>query len=491
MVATRLDLRQAQSLVMTPQLQQAIKLLQYSNLELATFVQEEMARNPLLEMDTTTPDSPGDDGNPFEEALTNPAFERLGEVFGGDLDIDAGQMWNASGNTPFSDLEPWKSPRTPASFGEDENTLEQTYSRPVSLKEHLSDQIGLAFRDPRARLIAAHLTDLLDESGYLRVDLAGESVALGCPLPRLEKILGVLQTFEPAGVYARSLAECLTLQLADRKQLDGAMHTLVANMDILARGEYSRLMRLCKVTPEQLKVMIATLKSLNPRPGQDFASERADTLIPDVVMTPGNPATGQGGWRLELNPATLPRALVNKRYYVEVTQTPLGKDDKVWLSDCLNSANWLVKALDQRARTILKVSAAIVARQERFLKYGVTAMKPLVLREIAEETGLHESTVSRVTANKAIATPRGTFELRYFFSSSLGDGFGAASARTAQARIKALVEAEEPRRPLSDDQLTALLQKDGIDIARRTVAKYREALRIPSSTERRRARRGQ
>jgi RNA polymerase sigma-54 factor len=244
-------------------------------------------------------------------------------------------------------------------------------------------------------------------------------------------------------------------------------------------------MRLCGVTPEKLRDMIVDIKSLDPRPGLQFTPVRAETLIPDVVMV----ATSDG-WRLELNPANLPRALVNKRYYVTINKQALDKDGKVWLSECLQSANWLVKALDQRARTILKVCAAIIARQDRFLKYGVTAMKPLVLREIAEETGLHESTVSRVTANKAIATPRGTFELRYFFSASLGDGFGAASARTAQARIKALIEAEPPKKPLSDDQLTAILKKEGIDIARRTVAKYREAMRIPSSTDRRRARTG-
>lgn len=478
-VAQRFDLRQAQSLVMTPQLQQAIKLLQYSNLELAAFMQDEVARNPLLELD-----APSGDSNPFEDAFEAPAFEKLGDTFGGDLDIDSAAMWNNSGNTPFSDCEPWKNPRS-NSFGDQDTALEESFSCPPTLKEHLEEQIGLAFKDPRARLIAAHLTDLLDDSGYLRVDLAGESVALGCPLPRLEKILATLQTFEPTGVYARSLSECLALQLADRGQLDAPMRSLLENMELIARSDYNRLMRLCGVAPERLRDMIAEIKSLDPRPGQQFTPIRAETLIPDVLMV----ATSDG-WRLELNPATLPKALVNKRYYVTINKQALDKDGKVWLSECLQSANWLVKALDQRARTILKVCGAIVARQDRFLRYGVTAMKPLVLREIAEETGLHESTISRVTANKAIATPRGTFELRYFFSASLGDGFGAASARTAQARIKALIDAEVPKKPLSDDQLTAILKREGIDIARRTVAKYREAMRIPSSTDRRRARTG-
>lgn len=472
--AQRLDLRQSQSLVMTPQLQQAIKLLQYSNLELAAFVQEEAARNPLLEVETYQGES-FDDGRAFADVAS-----RLAEK----LDTSSETLWNASGNTPHSDLQPWKSPKG-SGFDGDEAGFDQTYSRAETLHEHLEAQIGLAFTSPQDRLVAAHLTDLLDESGYLRVDLKDESVALGCELSRLEEILSRLQSFDPSGVYARSLDECLKLQLIDRKEWSPAFAALLSNMEHLARGDFNRLMRLCQVTPGQLKTMIGQLKSLDPKPGLQFAQFRAETLIPDVVMV----ETGEG-WRLELNPATLPKALLNKRYYVEINTQTKSKEDKAWVTGCWNSASWLVKALDQRAQTILKVSSAIIAHQDKFLNKGINYMKPLVLREIAEETGLHESTVSRVTTNKAIATPRGTFELKYFFSSTLGEGFSSHSSRSVQARIKALIEGEEPKKPLSDDQLTEILKKDGIDIARRTVAKYREAMRIPSSTERRRARTG-
>ncbi len=464
---------------MTPQLQQAIKLLQLSNIELSQFVETELEQNPLLERD----DAPGaDEGAPAavaEESVTAEAPES---------DVDDLAPWREAageegeGNLDFSgDPAAWQS-RQGQSFGGELPGIEQTASRPISLRDHLLAQLSVEVDSPVDRVIGAHLVEMLDEAGYLQGDLADVAERLDCPVARIEMTLKELQGFDPPGVFARDLSECLALQLRDRNRLDPAMRALLDNLPLLANRDMAALMRICGVDAEDLGEMIAEVKALNPKPGLLFDAAAAEPVVPDVLLRP------QGaGWAIELNAETLPRVLVNNRYYAEVSGVTKSKADKEYLAERFQQANWLVKALHQRATTILKVATEIVRQQEGFFRHGVQHLRPLVLRDIAEAIGMHESTVSRVTSNKYMATPRGIYELKYFFTSAIAAASGGAalSAESVRFRIKSLIEAEGED-VLSDDRLVEILLKEGVDIARRTVAKYREALRIPSSVQRRR-----
>jgi RNA polymerase sigma-54 factor len=499
----RLDLRQAQALVMTPQLQQAIKLLQLSNLELAAYVEEEIEKNPLLQNDdgsAGTADGDrqvgaGDDGDEAPQPVNGEAaaLETLG-LSAGDgvaapgetpLDTDYDNMWNGG-------TDPAPPPALPSAGGGsgsqggsvDANVLEQTVAGTVSLNEHLQSQIDADFQDPRARVIASHLISLLDERGYLTGALEAIAEQLGCALPELEAVLARLQSLEPTGMFARDLSECLALQLKERDRYDPAMAALVDNLDLIAKRDYAALKRLCGIDGEDLADMLAELKRLDPKPALAFTSETAMAVTPDVFVR----VDAGGNWVIELNNDTLPRVLVDRSYYAEVGKRARLEADRTYLSEQFQSANWLVRALDQRATTILKVAAEIVRQQDGFLRHGIRHLKPLVLRDIAEKIEMHESTVSRVTNNKFIATPRGMFELKYFFTAAIASSDGAAdlSAESVRHRVKALVEAEQPDTILSDDALVGALRAEGIEIARRTVAKYREAMKIPSSVERRR-----
>jgi RNA polymerase sigma-54 factor len=284
-------------------------------------------------------------------------------------------------------------------------------------------------------------------------------------------------------VFARDLAECLALQLRDRNRLDPAMQKLLDNLPLLAARNAAALMRVCGVDAEDLAEMVAEIKALDPRPGHAFDPPLAQPVIPDIVMR-----AQQGEWIVELNSETLPRVLVNNRYYARISRAARSKTEREYLTDRLQAANWLVKSLHQRATTILKVAAEIVRQQDGFFRHGVQALRPLILRDIADAIGMHESTVSRVTTNKYMATPRGLFELKYFFTSSIAASRGGEShsAEAVRFRIRGLIDAEPSDDTLSDEKIVELLQKDGVDIARRTVAKYREAMRIPSSVQRRR-----
>jgi RNA polymerase sigma-54 factor len=332
-------------------------------------------------------------------------------------------------------------------------------------------------------VIAGQIIEQVDETGYLlasTLDLAGR---LGVPLAEVERVLAIVQSFDPTGVAARSLAECLALQAKEADRYDPAMARLIDNLDYLAKGNFSALKRICGVDDEDLGDMVRELRAYDPKPGCRFAGgERVEAAVPDVFV-----ARRGFGWAIELNSATLPRLLVNRRYYAELTD---GADrrSKAWLSECLASANWLMKALDQRARTIVKVCSEIVKQQDGFFRHGVAQLRPLTLRQVAEAIGMHESTVSRVTSNKYLACDRGLYELKYFFTSGIqsNDGGDAVSAEAVKSHIKALIAAEEPRAILSDDQLVELLRAKGFDIARRTVAKYREAIGLGSSVQRRR-----
>lgn len=514
-ITTKLELRQAHGLVMTPQLQQAIKLLQLSNVELASFVEAELERNPLLERaDPEETGAPAAEppANPAKEEsdveTASPAGESEGESSEGDdgewVDLEAGNRRTEDLDAEPQDVFPDADGFSPgalkdsgwASLGQGqgsrtsddgESNLEAYVAEERTLRDHLTDQLVLAFADPPRRLIGHHLIDMTDEAGYLRGDLAGLAELLGAPPELVEEVLAVMQGFEPCGVFARDLRECLLLQLKEQDRCDPAMAALVENLNLLAVHDLPALKRAARVTDEDLRDMIQEVRRLNPKPGLKYGSSPSQPIVPDVLVR----ALPDGSFHVELNSDTLPRVLVNQTYYATVSKSTKRKEDKSYLVDCLQTANWLVKSLDQRARTILKVAQEIVRQQDAFLTYGVRHLRPLNLKTVADAISMHESTVSRVTANKYMATNRGLFELKYFFTSAIAatsDG-DAHSSEAVRDRIRAMVEAEPASDVLSDDKIVERLKGDGVDIARRTVAKYREALRIPSSVQRRRLKR--
>lgn len=493
----RLELRQGQSLVMTPQLQQAIKLLQLSNLELGAYVEEELQKNPLLERDEA-PEAPAAEAPPAAADGADPvaADVRLGaDAPPSDaesvLDTDYDNVYDsdAASDRAKDDAMPamdWSRAGAGgnAKFEDDGLGVEATLTRGASLHDHLTEQMNLAVKAPAERLIAANLIDSVDEAGYLTADVAAVAERLGADPQDVERVLGVLQTFEPSGVCARNLAECLAIQLKEKDRFDPAMQIMIANLELLGKRDLPALLRLCSVDAEDLADMIGEIRALNPKPGLAFGGEPIQPVVPDVFVREGS----DGGWHVELNTDTLPRVLVNGRYYSKVSTRARSREEKTYLTECLNNANWLVKSLDQRARTILKVASEIVRQQDAFLAKGVSHLRPLNLKVVAEAISMHESTVSRVTSNKYIATPRGLFELKYFFSSAIAatGGGEAHSSESVRHRIRDLIECEKADAVLSDDRIVEILKEAGIDIARRTVAKYREAMRIPSSVERRR-----
>ena len=517
-ITPKLELRQSQSLVMTPQLQQAIKLLQLSNIELSAFVETELERNPLLERvdgddDTPTPADEQPDRAPLgerEEAGVTPSNGAGPEAAApegedGDwLDLESG---SASARGEDLDIEPQDSFPDAESFvadglkdsswgllgrgqggGDDESpNLEAYVAEQRTLRDHLAEQLMLGIADPVQRLIGAHLIDMTDEGGYVRGDLAALADVLGAPLESVLETLKIMQGFEPCGVFARDLGECLALQLKERDRCDPAMAALLENLNLLAVHDLPALRRVCRVSDEDLSDMIRELRELNPKPGLIYGATPSQPVIPDVLVR----SLPDGSFHVELNSETLPRVLINQSYYATVSKSTTRKEDKTYLSDCMQTANWLVKSLDQRARTILKVAQEIVRQQDGFFSYGVRHLRPLNLKTVADAISMHESTVSRVTANKYMATNRGLFELKYFFTSSIPSAIDgdAHSSEAVRHRIREMIDAEPASDVLSDDKIVDRLKHDGIDIARRTVAKYREALRIPSSVQRRRLKR--
>ena len=491
-LAQRLEMRQGQSLVMTPQLQQAIKLLQLSNLELATYVEQELEKNPLLERDERehAPDERKEEVAPTEGETLDAALSR--EDFSKSEDMDTGREdlhgedFGSDSTAPQQSPSDWSNMRTaagPATGEEGESAIERTLAQAATLRDHLTDQLAIAGLDGERRLIGASLIDVIDEAGYCRADLDEMAARLVVPRETVEEVLKVIHGFEPTGVGARDLAECLGLQLKELGRLDPIMQAFLANLELVAKRDMTRLCELCGCDGEDIADMIAEIRELTPKPGLAFGSEPVQPVVPDVFVREGN----DGGWHVELNSDTLPRLLVNQRYYTKINGSARDKDSKAYITDCLNNANWLVKSLDQRARTIMKVATEIVRQQDGFLTYGVRHLRPLNLRTIADAITMHESTVSRVTSNKYISTPRGLFELKYFFTASIQavDGAEAHSAEAVRDRIREMID-NEAAEVLSDDRIVALLTADGVNIARRTVAKYREAMRIPSSVERRR-----
>ncbi len=521
----RLDLRTAQTLVMTPQLQQAIKLLQLNNIELAEYVDQELEQNPLLEREDPNRQDDGpegvDDAGPVGDQGAEPAGEGNDTGDGADFEISAGagdddnfqpdsvdlvgledmsfdgdasldtdyeNVW--SGDTESNvgadgggDSLHWQVQGT-GGFNSDDMDMENAPAGEIALRDHLQGQINIDITDPVDRMIAVHMLDALNDAGYLSTGIDDIAETLGCSEEQVERVLEIVQRFDPPGIFARDLAECLRIQLEDLNHYDPVIRILVENLDLLGKREFKELRRLCGVNHEDFTHMVDEIKSLNPKPAMAFDYSVAQPVIPDVSVR----RSAEGGWVVELNSDTLPRVLINNRYLTEISKSATRAEDKEYIAECYQSANWLVRALHQRAQTIMKVAAEIVRQQEQFLDHGIQHLKPLVLRNIGEVLDIHESTVSRVTNNKYIATPRGIYELKYFFTFAVGENIDGetSSAEAVRFQVKSLIEAESVDNVLSDDKIVSILHGSGVDIARRTVAKYREAMHIPSSVQRRR-----
>ncbi|MCG6858472.1 MAG: RNA polymerase factor sigma-54 [Salaquimonas sp.] len=506
MLSAKLQLRQSQALVMTPQLMQSIRLLQLNHLELSAFVDREIERNPLLELANPEggPDLPQEAPEPAEpvasgeaevtewldarfETSTEAMENRLGTSLENVFEPEAPPTPREAQTGAPSAGDPWKSTRFAGSLNEDGDGLDSFAAAEPGLTDHLRSQLATGFEVPRDRAIAEEIIGSLDEDGYLRRPLDEIAAQLGTDETIVDAVLARIQAFDPPGIVARDLAECMKLQLIERDRYDPAMQALVENLDLLARRDFPALMRLCGVDRDDLADMVSEIRELDPRPGSRFASEPVHIVVPDVIVSP----RADGGWSVELNPETLPRVLVNRSYYAEVSKVCRKDEDKAFITDCLQNANWLVKSLDQRAQTILKVATEIVKQQDMFLAFGVEHLKPLNLRTVADAISMHESTVSRVTSNKYMLTGRGLFEMKYFFTAAIAStgGEDAHSAESVRHRIRQLIEAERAEAVLSDDAIVDILRGSGVDIARRTVAKYRESMHIPSSVQRRREKR--
>ena len=493
----RMELRQGQSLVMTPQLLQAIKLLQLSHLELQSFVEGELERNPLLDRDEVR-DGPlalNGDGPLAVDAATFARSESLNSQEGMETRLGTGLDNVFQGEQPtMARLDTRGADSLPiiggayggsgGSFEDGPDGFESGLTAEASLHEHLASQLDMALTDPGERIVGRHLIDAVDDAGYLCEPLADIAERLGITSARVEQVLQVIQGFDPSGVAARSVSECLSIQLRDRNRFDPAMQCLVANLPLVAKRDFAALKRICGVDDEDIADMVAEIRRLDPKPGRGFGGSTAQTVVPDVFIR----AAPDGSWLVDLNPDTLPRVLVNQTYHARVSRAARNDVDKAFIAECLQTANWLTRSLEQRARTILKVASEIVRQQDGFFAHGVEHLRPLNLKTVADAIGMHESTVSRVTSNKYLTCSRGVFEMKYFFSAAIAaTGYGEAhSAEAVRFRIKQMIDDEVPAEVLSDDAIVARLKSGGIDIARRTVAKYRESLRIPSSMERRR-----
>jgi RNA polymerase sigma-54 factor len=499
----RLEFRQTQSLVMTPQLLQAIKLLQLSTVELASYVESELERNPLLERLDDPDAAPIAPQEPAAEVTTGPtegdwASDELRtdrQAIEGDIGTDLSNAFPDEAAAPAI-LSPGGSdgPTLPSldggarlskggSFDDADSLLDSLPGAGLSLQDHLERQAMAVLTTASDRGVALAIIEAIDGAGYLTEAVEEIAARLGVEAADVESVLAVVQHCEPVGVGARNLAECLSLQLREQDRFDPAMETLVGRLDLLAKRDFQQLKRLCRVDDEDLAEMVGEIRRLDPKPGLVFGGEPVQTVVPDVFIRPAS----DGGWAVELNSDALPRVIANRSYYARISKTK-DKDGKSFIDEAWANANWLTRSLEQRARTILKVAGEIVRQQDAFFMYGVQHLKPLNLKTIAEAVSLHESTISRVTSNKHMATPRGLFEMKYFFTAAIA-GSGGEEAHSAEAvrfRIRQLVEAESPDNVLSDDALVTALNAQGVDIARRTIAKYREAMRIPSSAARRR-----
>lgn len=436
---------QSRTLALTTQSIQSIEMLQFGQQELQEFLAAEAEKNPLIKLD---------------------------EPRAADPRPDASYRTGAPSGTSFA--------------RHDLADIAETYASNYTLRDHLRAQVGMTFHDPKERLVAAEIAESIDPDGYLRRPIWEMADLLSVEEAFIEALLIRIQSFDPVGVGARNLAECLRLQLSDRGELTPPMTALLDNIQLLAKHEIDRLARLCSVDQQTVMQMALSLKKLNPAPGRQFDTSPLLPALPDVLIKEINP----GEFSIELNPALTPRVLVDQHYYAEIRATSRDHATRSYISGCLRSATWLARQLDQRAQTVLKVTAEIVLRQRAFLMHGIDHLKPLELKDVASAVGVHESTVCRAIANKYVMTDRGQFELKYFFAGSLGgEGEEGIATETIRHRIQQMIATERSEDILSDDRIVANLTRDGITVARRTIAKYREMLNIPSSSVRRRQKR--
>lgn len=475
----RLELRQGQQLVMTQQLQQSIKLLAATSQELQAFVDLELEKNPFLSQDE--PENEEVSAPVAEETAPREADFESDENYSGEVQGDDSHEIE----TDYLSSSHTASSRAAGDFEDDEYSLENTAAHDITLREHLLTQLAVDITDPVQRMIGAYLVDLVDESGYIKEDLKSAAEKLGVELAEVEAVLLQLQRFDPAGVCARNLSECLALQLKEQDRFDPAMQALVAHLPLLADGKFTELQKKCGVELDDLKQMIGEIRALNPKPGADFNHDITQAVEPDIFVR----RLPDGNWHVELNMNNFPKVMVNQRYYKQVSAGVSNRKDKNYMIEQFGTANWLVRALKQRADTMLKVGSELVKQQDAFFRLGVRYLKPMTLKDIAAATGYHESTISRVTTGKFVICPRGTFELKYFFTSALARAEGGGddvSSAAVKHHIRELIDKETVGHILSDDELAAMLKERNIDVARRTVAKYRESMHIPSSPKRKR-----
>lgn len=486
----KLEIKQSTSTLLTPQLRQAIGLLQMTNLELNEVIEQELLRNPLLEREDEHLSSQDDNlpqtiddlntkaENPYEEApISNDAdYQNDFDDFGSDQ-----EGYDNFESTDWSDYNTSKTNRNnDGAF----DYFEQRLSKEKSLYDIIDEQIGVHFTNSGDKIIAKILSEQLDRAGYFRGNLEDIAQRLKISLERTQRVLKKLQTFEPSGIFATSLSECLKIQLTDRDELTYELEALLDNLELLAERKFKELAKICDCEIEDIAELTAVIKTLNPKPASDYLSEKPSYIIPDVYVK----RLKNGEYRVELNQMSLPKLLINHNYY-----TTLKKDKKAhkFLRENMSHANFLMKAMHSRATSILRVSEEIVLRQYHFFENGIEHLKPMTLKDIAEALSVNESTVSRVTTGKYMSTPQGLFELKYFFSSAAGSYIGNddTSTKVIKHKIKCLIDNEDPKHILSDDKIVQILGQEGIKIARRTVTKYRESMSIPTSGERKRIKR--
>ncbi|MGB1213160.1 MAG: RNA polymerase factor sigma-54 [Pikeienuella sp.] len=490
--AQRLELKQSQQLVMTPQLQQAIKLLQMSAMDVGAFVADEVERNPLLSINdgggeqaapvAERPSAAGADHDMGDIGKVETAFDgasgAAANLYEGAEAAVPVTTLNSGGDTHFS----WAGTGGGGAMGE-ATGFEDRLAEEVTLRDHLLPQIAMAQAPASVVMLASLLVDEVDGAGYLRADTTALQSKLAVPDDVMAAAIALLQSCDPAGIGARDLSECLALQLQEQNRFDPAMAALLANLNDLAAARFDRLEAACGVEMDDIREMAQEIRALDPRPGARFSSGVAQTVIPDVFVRRNQ----LGGWSVEMNADALPKVLIDTRYAAELNAQG-HEETRTFVEAAKQSATWLTRALDQRAQTIMKVTSEIIRRQASFFQMGVSGLKPMTLRDVAAEINMHESTVSRVTANKYMATERGVFELKFFFTQAISasDGGDSHSSEAVRSQIKALIGHEDSRKPLSDDQIVKILTKSGVNLARRTVAKYRESMDIPSSVQRKR-----
>ena len=474
-ISQNLKLKQSQSLVMTPQLQQAIKLLQLNNIELTNLVNKELEENPFLENESLEQN----DQELYDDEKTNDVKESFesGESIGDEpKNEDYENRWDLETSYDFSNK------KSVSETGDAGSVIEQTLSNRVSLKSILLSQAQLEFADPDERKISEILVDYIDENGWLSESIETISEFSDFRIEKISQVLQEMQNFEPNGVFARNLKECLKIQLRNNQILDKNKEVIIDNLELLGGGSIKALQKLTDSKEEDLRDDIKLIRSLDPKPGRKYNSDPDNIFHPDVIVTKNN-----SDWSVELNEGTLPKITVNEDYAKEIESLDCKDSDKKFINESLNSARWLLKAIQQRNITTLKISSEIVNQQKLFFEKGKKFLKPMVLKDVAKKINMHESTVSRVTSDKLMLTPRGIFEMKLFFSASIsstkeGETHSAESVRES---LKKLISGEPVNNPLSDEMIVEKLQAEGIDLARRTVAKYRELLNIPASSVRR------